>query len=223
MKKLVVISLLLASQYARADLVVVEQSLESRQQPKTITIQTKDDKYRIDYGDKLSVIYNLATGDSIRVDHSAATYTTLSGSQAVAMKNSMQKAGIVPTGKPPRIVDTGKTEKINGYNAEVYTAETPSATYTFWVTKDYPNFDVVRQEMKKVQAASDALDQPGFLSLDLSKLDGLVIKSERLTGGGELMTLTLQSATIQPVADAEFQPPVGYKDISLPAAATPQR
>jgi hypothetical protein len=222
MKQFAIICLLLASLYARADLVVVEQTVESRQQPRTITISAKGDKCRVDYGNKRSVICDLATGDSITIDHAAASYTTLSASDAAAMKKAVQQAigGNAP--KPPKLTDTGKKETLDGHDAEIYTAGTSSAYYTFWVTKDYPDFDAISREMKKLQAASAALGVSADLPVDLSGLDGLVLKSQRLSPAGQSLAMVLQSAKIETVPDDEFQPPAGYKNVTLPATPAGQ-
>ena len=222
MKKIAVICLLLVSLRASGDLVVVEQSVVSRHQPQTITVKTKGDKCRIDYTDRLSYIYNLATGDSIRVDHSLKTFVKVSASQLQALKKALEVEGGATTAKPPKIVDTGKSEKLNGYDAEIYTAQTPAATYTFWVVKDYPGYAALNEEIKKIQAQDDVLGQMSDLSLELPNFDGMLIQSEKLSSSGQLTAITLVSAKIRQVDDVEFQPPAGYKDVTVAAAPAPK-
>ncbi len=117
----------------------------------------------------------------------------------------------------PQIVDTGKTEKVGDYTAEIYTAETPAAKFTFWITKDYPDYAAVNAELKKLRTMEGKLT--GNLYPDFAKTDGVTIKFTVLLNTGKLTTTTLTSAKVQPVDDAEFQLPGDYTEIQ-PAAAT---
>jgi hypothetical protein len=213
MKKIAVICLLLVSLRARGDLVVVEETVAFREAPSTMTIKIKGDKCREDFSDRTSIIYDLSTGDSIRIAHATMSYKRISAKQEETIINALKQEGASMPEKPPKIVDTGKTEKVNGHDAEIYTAHTPAATFTYWVTKDYPDYAALRDEMKKFQSRSDAMNKTGYLLPDPTQLDGLVVKSTRLSSAGSATIVTLVSAKIQALDDVEFKPPAGYKEI----------
>lgn len=220
MKKLALVVLLLVSLRASGDFVVVEQITEARRQPETITIKVKGDKCRKDLPNRTSAIYDVSTGDVIRIDHASKHFKRISGKTVQAAEKIFQdESGGRPAG-PPRFVDTGKTEKVDGHVAEIYTAATPGATYTFWVTKDYPDYASLSAEMKKFRERHGAPEEAGDLSPDASQLDGIVIKTQSLTAGGELTTIRLISAKTETLEDSEFQPPAGYEEVN-PQPAQP--
>jgi hypothetical protein len=216
MRKLSVICLLLAALQARGDVVVVEQITEARMQPQTITLKIKGDKYRKDFSNGTSAIYDMTTGDTIRIDHQKKTFRKLSGKEVAAAIEGYQRMSGAKPAAPPKIVDTGKMEKVDGHDAEVYTAAAPGSTYTYWLTKDYPDFASVNEEMKKFQERSDIFDKSESLASEASELDGIVVKSQSLSSGGEVTTITLISAKVQAIDDSEFQAPQGYTEIFEP-------
>lgn len=225
-KKLVLLSLLLASLHARADLVITLQTAEPRFDPQTITIKIKGDKYRTDISQKFSSIADLVSDDIIVINHAAKTYWKIPGARIKAQNAPVRevdpKAPVAPA-TAPALIDTGKTEKIGDYDAEVYTAHNAYATYTYWVTKDYPDYALVSEELKKIQAMNAGLNKTDPFSPDLSKLDGLVLKFQQMSASGKSTTTTLVSAKIQPVDEAELHAPDGYTETSGPGqpAVTP--
>jgi hypothetical protein len=213
MKKFTVLCLLLGSLRASGDLVLVEQIVEPRLLPQTITITVKGDKLRKDLPNNISIIDDLATGDSLRINHAAKVFKKISMKDAQEAIAQLHHSASITPAKPPAIVDTGKSEKVDGHDAEIYTASTPAATYVYWVTKDYPDYAVVREEMKKLRELGKTLDKANNLSPDDSQLDGIVIKSQSLSAAGKLTTITLVSAKAKPVDDSEFRIPDGYTEI----------
>ncbi|HWB59294.1 MAG TPA: DUF4412 domain-containing protein [Chthoniobacteraceae bacterium] len=203
---------------ARGDLVMVQKT-EVDGKPLTITTKIHDGKLRTDVtqGDSptpvTSTIFDLATGDSISINHRTKQFTKITAAQMLA-KKEMALAALADAAQP---ADTGKKEKVGDYEAEIFTTENTNAKYTYWISKDYPDAAAVKAEMKKVQAM-----QTTFLHApDLSKLDGVVVKNEvRLKGAGPSdappLAVTLVSAKVQPVDESEFQPPVGYAETDPP-------
>jgi len=212
--------LLAASLSAHAD-VVIEQKMESAMMNGSMVMKIKGDQARIDMpspaGD-VTVLMNVKTGDM----------TTLMHAQKIAMKMNMnamkaqteaaqKQAGIDPS-KMEKPKATGATEKIGEWTADVYEFNAGGMTGKIWAAKDYPNAQVLKDELKKISAASSS----GF---DPSKMDvpGMIVKSQMATPAGP-MTSTLVKAKQEPVADSEFAIPAGYNEMKMPTApgAAPQ-
>jgi hypothetical protein len=217
-KKLaLVLSLLLAALPARADLVITLQTVEPRFAPQIITIKAKDDKYRTDVSQNLSSISDLVSDDVIIINHAEKTYRKISGARIRSQNAPPHDVDpMLPKAPatPPQPTDTGKSEKIGDYTVEIYTAHNIYATYTYWVTKDYPDYAVISNVLKKIQARNTDMNKADTSTPDLSNLDGLVLKFQVITGAGKSSTTTLLSAKIQPVAEDEFHVPEGYTETS---------
>lgn len=212
------ICLCIALLHARGDLVVVQKA-ENGDGGAVLksTMKIKGDKARTDTvpdadpNAGMSTILDLASGDRITLDHKLRQFTRRSAAGADGGREAAPAA-------PPQPRDTGKKEKVGEYEAEIYTTETPDAKFTYWITKDYPDGAAVNGEMKKIRI----MDKKRYHSPDLTKLEGVVVKSEvTLKSGpdpGHSMVVTLISAKIQPVDDSEFRVPGEYLEVRIPAA-----
>jgi len=109
-------------------------------------------------------------------------------------------------------VDTGKSEKVNDYTAEVYTAQTPAGKFTYWVAKDYPNAAALKEQMGVLQKSIQSkLGPAGSFLPDTATLPGVTLKTEMVIFG-RTTTTTLVSAKDASVDDADFQAPAGYTE-----------
>ena len=209
MKKIAILLLFLSSLRSYADTVISE-SLESHGRNITMTLKIKGDKIRIDASPMVSIIMDITTGDSLSIIHPQKSYMKISGAQQKAIIDLMKKSS-TPAEKP-NIVDTGKSEKVGNFNAEIYTLNTPTSNLTLWITKDIPN-DVVEklrqfQKMKPTGAA-------GVFAPDTSDLPGIPVKTQ-IVKGAETITITILSVEEKAIDDADMAPPAGYKEISMP-------
>ena len=209
MKKIAILCLFLSSLYAHADSVITE-SVDSHGRSMTRTLKIKGDKIRIDSLPIMSVITDISTGDSISIIHSQKSYMMISGAQQKALIDQIKKSS-TPAAKPA-IVDTGKTEKVGNFNAEIYTLNTPTSILTFWITKDIPAevIDKLHQfgKMSKTGGA-------GFFTPDISSAQGMPVKTQ-IVKGTETTTITILSVEEKPIDDADMAPPAGYKEIVMP-------
>lgn len=221
MKKFAAACLLLLSLRASGDFVVVYQISEPRRPMQTVTIEVKGDKCRQDFSKKASVIYDLTTGDSIRINHAAKSFTKVSLKQVEAAMEFMRKNAAAAPPPPPKIVDTGRSEKVDGRDAEIYTAATSSASYTFWVTKDYPDYAEVNDKLKRLRERGGAPDTADNLSSAALQFDGIVIQSESLSASGSSTVIKLVSVKAEALDDSEFRVPEGYTDDTPPPLAQP--
>jgi Domain of unknown function (DUF4412) len=102
---------------------------------------------------------------------------------------------------------------VGDYNAEVYTGQMQGATFTFWVTKDIPNYAVIKDQLKKMETLQEKLGQGK--APDTSKIDGVPVKTET-TKDGKVLTMTLVSVKQDAIADADLQTPADYTEMQVP-------
>ena len=57
--------------------------------------------------------------------------------------------------------------------------------------------------------------------LDMANLPGFPIRTVNELQPGQIITTTVESINTKPLADAEFQIPAGYKEISMPTLTPP--
>src|SRR5262249_26024405 len=118
--------------FARADLVLV-QKVEGGGQTGEQTIKIKGDKARTDLNPVVSMITDGATGGMITLMHNGKTYLKVSPEQTKSMMDQLQK---FRTGTDPaKLTPTGKKEKINEFDCEVFTAGLGTLTATYWIAK----------------------------------------------------------------------------------------
>ena len=221
MKKFAVIAvicLLLASLHSRADVVVVENiSSINWENQKNITtgnhiatIKIKGDKGRLDQpGGGASVIFDANKDDEIWIFHRQKKFAKV---KRDTIKSDVPF--IADPAAPPKIVDTGKQEKVGEYNTEVYTVEIRGWKCTIWVTKDIPNYASIREQMKKMRWwKEEAVMGSNFL--DTTKIDGMPVKMEMQPNDKQMITVTIVSAKEEPANDADFQPPADYTEVTL--------
>lgn len=226
MKKLTIVCLLLATFHVRADMVIV-QKVEGMRMSGEMTMKIKGDKIRTDASPQISTIMDTASGDMITLMHAQKSYMKISAGKTKALMEQMKalqgqaNPGASPAA-PLKFVDTGKREKVNGYDAGIFTAETPTTKFTFWVTRDFPNFAAVQEQMKKLQTAmQNTLGAAATDSIpNTSELPGLPVKTE-MENGGQKITTSLLSAKEGPVSDADLAIPADYKEMQMPSFNMP--
>lgn len=214
MKKLLALApIILVGFIARAD-VVIEQKMESAVMNGNMTMKIKGDNARMDMpspvGGNVTVIMNSKSGDMTTLMHAQkmAMMMNMNASKK-QMEDAQKAAGIDPT-KAEKPKDTGVSEKVGEWTAEVYEFNIGGMTGKIWAAKDFPNAQAIKEQMMKMSAASAT----GF---DPSKLDvpGMIVKTQMTTPVGA-MTMTLVKASETPVDDKEFVVPTDYKEMSMP-------
>ena len=199
-----------------ADVTIV-QSVESSSGTYKVTLKIKADRARIEVDPKSSMIVDSKSGEVITLIHDQKAVLRLSGEKA-KMFGKMTKAFEQDTDLSLKVVtpkSTGKKEKINGYEADEYTAETPQYRATYWVAKTYPDWQTIMREMKLLQNKAFAAvrwERPEYYDFP-----GLPIRTKIKVQDQEEVTTTITSASSQaPIPDAEFAVPAGYSEIKLP-------
>ena len=211
MKTLTIFCLFLSSLSAQADMVITE-FVEVNSRNMTMTLKIKGDNIRMDSSPQMSTITDTATGDTITISHATKSYMRISKATMEQLKAVKSQASS-PTEKP-KLVDTGKSEKVGNFNAEVYTSDTPTSHFRFWATKDIPNYAAVQEQLRKFRAMS-TLGPAATSAPDTSQMQGMIVKTE-IVSKEHTMTITVLSAEEKPIDDAEMAPPAGYTEVSMP-------
>ena len=210
--KQIIVSIVLATGMlsARADF-VIQQKVTSVEQNGIITMKYHGDRIRTDMptervGD-VSIIRDLQTGNTITLLHQQKMARQESGAENRRRLERLNSE--LTNSTPPKLVDTGKAEKVGDYDAEIYFwTNSNGVTWTFWVAKDFPNYSKIRSMYEKLEKTP-----VGQLSKNtapnVSSLPGMAVKTKIESPAGEI-TRTLVSVKEEPVAASEFQVPADY-------------
>jgi hypothetical protein len=218
MKKFVTIFLLVAACQARADFVIVEnvRSTDKGNPGESLTIKIKGDVARVETNvpnapkDALKVIHLLDTYSydvtylypkKKEFDRHSTNWPGLENLMKLEQENPDIGGG---PDAAVKLVDTGRSEKVGDYNAEIYTAETPKLKFTMWVTKDVPDYAVLRDLMRRLHAMMAAIPYT-------PKIDGVAVRTETVRHG-QTITISLASVKKADVHTAEVEIPTAYTE-----------
>ena len=200
---------------ARADLTVV-QSIETSGSSSTITLKIKGEHARIDMNPKSSMIVDAKSGEVITLIPQQKAVLRLSPEKTRNLADKVRTilkdtdtSLEIATPKP-----TGNKEKINGYEAEEYVAETPKYRASYWVAKSYPDYQSILRQLKLLQNkvfVTVRKPLPEFYDFP-----GLPIRTKIKFQGQEEATTTITSVSQAPIPDSEFGVPADYSEIKLP-------
>jgi Domain of unknown function (DUF4412) len=200
---------------ASADLTVV-QSIETSGTTNRVTIKIKGERARIDVNPESSMIVDTKTGEVVSLMPKQKAVLRLSAEKAQELGNKARvllkdtdNSLEIATPKP-----TGKKEKINGYEAEEYVAQTQKYRAAYWVAKTYPDYQVILRQMKLLQnGAFAAVRKP---MPDYFDFPGLPIRTKITLEGQPEATTTIVSVSQAPIVDSEFTVPADYAEMHLP-------
>jgi hypothetical protein len=109
---------------------------------------------------------------------------------------------------------------VGDFNTEIYSWNTPHGTYTFWVSKDFPNYSKIKGELDKLNQAAAAGVGQGAIGADYGSLPGMAVKTV-VELAGQKITTTVLSVKEAPVDDAIFEIPKDYHQIAQPGLPQP--
>ena len=193
----------------RADLVIV-QKVEGGGQTADQTMKIKGDKARCDLAPQVSMIVDGATGESITLMHTPRTFLKVSAEQTKAMLEQLQQKR--PQNEPAKPQPTGKKEKIGEYECEIFTANLGLVTVTYWIAKDYPNYQAVLDQLDKFQSGSISAMGKGAMP-PIKDFPGMIMKTETDLSGKKTVQ-TLVSVKEENVDPAIFKVPNGYREVT---------
>ena len=115
---------------------------------------------------------------------------------------------------PAKLQPTGRKEKIGDYDCDIFTATLGSLTTTYWLAKDFPNFQSLLAQIDKFQSGTISAMGKGLMP-DMKDFPGMTMKTEMDLGGKKIVT-TLVSAKEDNVDPSIFTIPKGYTEVSSP-------
>src|ERR1700722_5458425 len=193
---------------ARADLTII-QRVEGVGQNGDITVKIKGDKERIDSPSQPTRIIDGKTGEMTDLMNDRKSFVKISAAQIKAAAESMNlNADKKSAGS--KLAPTGKKEKINGYETEEYSYETPQFKASFWVADKYPGAADI---LKQMQAPIAGAWKPSNMGMpDYTDFKGLPIKTVITVGPNEVVT-TIVSVKQDPVGASEFEIPKDFQEL----------
>ena len=207
-------ALLLSLAAARADFVIVQKVDGLGQQSGSITVKIKDTKARAELSPQISYIIDGSTGESITLMHAQKNCLKVSAAQGKALMEQMQKTQGA-SGPPAKPVATGQKEKVEQWDAEIFTWSGGSLSVRYWVAKDFPNAAAIQAAMDKAQAGGLG-DLSRALLPSNASFPGMVVKTEMKTKGKTIVS-TIVSVKEEAVDAKEFEAPADYKELPAPA------
>ena len=198
---------------------IVKQKVEGGMNSGEMTLWIKDDKARLDVSNQISVLTDLATGDSITLNHNAKVLLRIPATEAAKVRESA--LGLKPGGpeQAPKLAATNRNEKVENHECEIFTWQLGDLQVTDWIARDYPNFQSLQAALARFQNAGLAkAAQPLMPPPD--QFPGMVIRRE-MNVRGTKTTTTLLSAKEETLDEKRFAPPSDYKEqpvLRLPPA-----
>jgi hypothetical protein len=141
-------------------------------------------------------IIDFDTGETYSLSKSNKTFTKFGPNE---LREWGAKRNREEAKQQPRIIDTGRNEKVGEYNAEVYTV----GNNTFWVTKEIPNYAVILAALKRMALQEGVKNN---LVPVYWKIDGFPVKTKIMAA-----TTALVSLKQDPVDESLFAPPADYR------------
>ncbi|HEV7867719.1 MAG TPA: DUF4412 domain-containing protein, partial [Chthoniobacteraceae bacterium] len=187
---------------ASADLTLT-QRVEGGGQSGDQIIRIKGDRARCDIGPAISLITDRKSGESITLAHSQKGFLTISPERAKAMLEQMRKASQVT--EPPKLVAAGKQEKVGEYACDVFTTNLGAVKVTYWIAKEFPNYQAVLSELQVIEGGALSATAAGLMPPP-EDFPGMKIKT-LIEKGDQKVTTTLVSVKEEPVDPAIFEIP----------------
>ena len=201
---------------ARADIVVV-QRVDGAGQSGEQTIRVKDSKARCDIGGgAVSVIVDRQTGETTTLSHPQRGFLTLTPEANRAMLEKMKH--VRGSQQAPPLVATGKKEKVGDYQCDIFTADIGAVKMTYWLAKEYPNYQTFISQLDVLESAPLASAASG-LAPRTKDLPGMPMKM-LMEMSTQKVTISLLSAKEESADPAIFKIPAGYKELPAPPAPT---
>jgi Domain of unknown function (DUF4412) len=167
-----------------------------------IVAKVKGDKILLDgyvnESKAASLIEDLKTTNYFKLDHWSK--------KIIKNPNPLDSNALAPTASP-KFQDTGKTEMLDGYEAEIYKwTNSDGVTETLWVAKNFPNFEEMKDDLSKLDKLNDKKWILNFSSLSGMPLKLFIPDKDDARG----LTFTLLSAKEEPIDDSVFELPKDY-------------
>jgi hypothetical protein len=232
-----------AAMLARADVIIrekVEYQVGYYWMSEDRTTRFKDDKARLDIvysmtattnngvvasitkptsNSVTSMIIDLTTGDAITLLEMYGQKSAVKASAGQFRTMSAQPANSDGKLTAPQLKDTKQTVMMDGYLTELYTrSDLNGVSMRLWVARDFPNYKQINGQLARLRFGFGV----PVKNIDLTKVPGMVMKSEAEIGGTHphVVIITLLSAKEAPVDAAAFVIPEDYHAVNWQNEAT---
>jgi hypothetical protein len=207
--------LLLSSVTVRADLAII-QEISSPANPKAnmvTTTKSKGDRIRMDVGTDASMIIDTKSGEMLTLAHAQKIAIPVSAAmQKMAAKMAGMKSDADPV--PPEFKATGRKQVLLGFPCEEYAATVQGQKLVMWVTKDVPEYKGLANQLHAFAAQMRQFQNP---MANNPNLPGMPLLTEATDADGKVTTVRVQAISREPLKEADFQVPVDYSKIEMPA------
>ena len=198
---------------SQADL-TIEQKVDGAGGIHKLTLKVKGDKARVDINPQISTIIDAKTGDVTTLLHDKKTIMRVSGEKAKAMAEMAKSFAKEETPEQAVPKATGKKETINGYETDEYVTDSAKYHASYWVAKNYPNYENILKQMMIMQQGAFAALTKGMP--DYHILPGLPLRTEIKVPGQEDVTSTIESLKTDFLLESDFAIPAGYSEMKMP-------
>ncbi|HSJ02399.1 MAG: DUF4412 domain-containing protein [Verrucomicrobium sp.] len=179
---------------------VLEQTVESEGSTSNTVMRLQDGMIRTDIDEELTTIANTQTREVLTLMHPVKQIMRINAPQADVTGKTVS----LPAMPAPKYNITGATDTIDGHVCDIVTMEVMGMKSTYWVAKDYPDYDKIKEELAK-------LKHPGDTTLVPAEMNGLVLKTSTVSPTYASIT-TVTAVKIEEIAEPVFQAPDDYSE-----------
>lgn len=209
MKPFVLLAVAFAAFSAVRAGVVLVQEVESEGQFGEIILTLDGERVRADLSPAVSILIDGESGEQVTLMHQMKQYLKMSAKEGKRLAEGVEEISRESgSAAAPKLVATGKREKVGKYVAERYTFETGSLKATYWIAEDFPDSDIILKALGVLQRGSTAAATESVLPGPES-LPGVPVKTEVMMGDRKV-TNTLVSVVFGPVDARQFEVPAEY-------------
>ena len=174
------------------------------------TLSIQDSKCRADFeGGMLAGLSVIMTpgNDSVYLHHPSKALYRVSPEEMQRQFENLPAAQMVKESLSTKPQPTGKTETIEGYETEIYTLKSNLMEMTFWVAKNFPQFDQIQAAFRSMERFAGP-NNP--ITGGIHSLPGLIVQSETNSFGIK-QTQKLVSSKESPLQAELFATPQNYQ------------
>ena len=202
---------------ARADLTIT-QKMEGPGQNGEVTVKIKGEKERIESPSQPTQIIDGKTGEMANLINDKKKFIRITAEQMKAAAATIETFEDTKQKPEQKLVPSGKTETINGYEAEELVFQTPRFKASFWVAKKYPDAAAILKEM---QAPFSGAWKPSNMGMpDYTDFPGLPLRTV-ISIGNDNVTTTIVSIKKDALNASEFEIPKDFQELKKPMDIAP--
>jgi hypothetical protein len=199
---------------AIADLTIIQKiDQEGESAGETVvTLKVKEGKIRMDTGPKVSAIVDTKSGDILTLMHERKMVMTIPDALEKARQQASQLQASGGESQPAVPKATGRKETIKGFLCEEYETTVNGSKVSIWLTKDLPEAEKL---MKQLAVLSPETNFYKGME-DHPDVSGFPMRTVLVGPDGKTVSITVVGLSEDPLPEAEFSVPSGYKVMQMP-------